>query len=299
MTTLSDFLLVDGTDYPLAAYFMKLIAATLRAEYRNVESITGAKQLTDNDTPFQLITASGANRDVKLAAEATTNHVTVIYNNGGSNNVVVKDDSGATTFATLGPGAWCLALPMGGVVWKVVDSSVLTSISAASDTVAGIVELATAAETTTGTDAARAVTPDALAGSIFGIKTIPVEVFGPATTLTTGDGKRYVPIPASLAGFNIIRVHVILIEPSTSGTPTFQVARGRRASPSSAPTFADVLTTVATVDANEYDSRNASTQPVVNGANDDLADGDLLRIDCDVAGTGAKGCYMTIEAQKP
>lgn len=43
------------------------------------------------------------------------------------------------------------------------DSNYLSSMSdvtAASDTVAGKVELATAAETTTGTDATRAVTPD-------------------------------------------------------------------------------------------------------------------------------------------
>lgn len=127
MTTLTDFLVVDGTDYPLAAYFMKLFGAALRAEFRNVETITGTKSLTDNDVPFQLITASGANRDVRLAAEATTNHVTMIYNNGGSNNVVVKDDSGVTTFATLEPGEWCLALSVGGVVWKVIDSNAFGS----------------------------------------------------------------------------------------------------------------------------------------------------------------------------
>lgn len=166
-------------------------------------------------------------------------------------------------------------------------------------TQAGVIEVATAAETTTGTDAGRAVSPDGLAGSVFGIKAFAIEVFASATALSTGDGKKYVPIPAALAGFNIIRAHAILFAKSTSGTPTFQVARGRRADATSAHTFADVLSTVITVDENEFDSRTAATPPVVNASNDDLADGDLIRIDCDVAGTNSTGAWITIEVQLP
>jgi hypothetical protein len=176
------------------------------------------------------------------------------------------------------------------------DGGVIVS---ASDTVAGKVELATAAETTTGTDATRSVTPDGLAGSIFGIKAFAVEVFAAATALATGDGKKYIPIPAALAGFNIIRLHAILFAKSTSGTPTVQIARGRRADATSAHTFVDMLTTLITVDANEFDSRTAATAPVIDTANDDLADGDLLRVDVDVAGTAATGMWITFEAQLP
>ena len=43
-----------------------------------------------------------------------------------------------------------------------VDSDITDIVAAASDTVAGKVELATIAETTTGTDATRSVTPDGL-----------------------------------------------------------------------------------------------------------------------------------------
>lgn len=132
MTTLDDYLLEDLVDDHLANHVMTLRAAALRAEYKNTETITATKELTDNDTPFQLITASGANRTVELAPEATTNHATVIYNNGGSNDVVVKDDSGTTTFATLNPGEWCMALPIGGVVWKVIDSNAFSGYSAVS-----------------------------------------------------------------------------------------------------------------------------------------------------------------------
>ena len=98
----------------------ELIAAALRAEFNNTETITATKELTDNDFQFQIITASGASRTVELAPESTNNHVTIIRNAGASNNVVVKDDSGATTFATLAPGEWAMFLPLGGTVWKKV-----------------------------------------------------------------------------------------------------------------------------------------------------------------------------------
>lgn len=118
MTTMSDFIKTDGVDYPLAAYFNLLFAAALRAEYTNVQTISATKQLTDNDCPIQVLTASGANRDVKLAVEAITNHVSVIRNGGGSNNIVVKDDSGSTTFATLLPGDFVMCIP-NGTSWMV------------------------------------------------------------------------------------------------------------------------------------------------------------------------------------
>lgn len=187
MSTLDNFLLQDLVDDHLAAHVMALRAAALRAEYKNTETITATKQLVDNDTPFQLITASGANRDVELAVEATTNHVTAIYNAGGSNNVVVKDDSGVTTFATLEPGEWCMAIPMGGSVWKVIDSNALVAVVAASLTAAGIVELATTAEINTGTDTQRAMPVDQFVASNRNVRYIYLRVVG-ATTDWSADG---------------------------------------------------------------------------------------------------------------
>lgn len=120
MSTLADFLKVDGTDYPLAEYFNFLYSAALRAEMTNTETITVTKELTDDDLQFQVITASGADRTVELAPEASSNHITMIYNAGGSNNVVIKDDSGATTFITLLPGDWALCMPILGQTWKII-----------------------------------------------------------------------------------------------------------------------------------------------------------------------------------
>lgn len=120
MTTLTDFLKVDGVDYPLAEYFNFLYATALRAEMTNTLTISATKELSDNDVQFQVITASGADRTVELAPEAASNHITVIYNAGGSNNVLVKDDSGAITFMTLLPSEWVLCIPIFGQTWKVI-----------------------------------------------------------------------------------------------------------------------------------------------------------------------------------
>jgi hypothetical protein len=98
---------------------------------------------------------------------------------------------------------------------------------------------------------------------------------------------------------NVISVHSQVIVKSTSGTPTVQVARGRQASPTSDFTYSDVLSTLSTIDANEYDSSTAATAMVVNASNDDLATGDVLRVDVDVAGTGTTGLQVTIECQLP
>lgn len=115
------------------------------------------------------------------------------------------------------------------------------------------------------------------------------QVVDGATALATGDGKAYIPIPSTLNGYNITSGAIQVIIKSTSGTPTVQVARGRQANATSDFTYSDVFSTKITIDANEYDSKDATTPMVVDTANDDLATGDVLRVDCDLAGTGAKG----------
>lgn len=77
------------------------------------------------------------------------------------------------------------------------------------------------------------------------------------------------------------------------------ITRGRQSSATSDFTYVDMLSTPITIDANEYDSKDAATQPVINTANDDLATGDVIRIDVDVAGTGTKGLNVSLSFQLP
>lgn len=164
-------------------------------------------------------------------------------------------------------------------------------ISAASDTVDGLVELATATETGTGTDATRAVTPDGLAGSTYGKRVVQIKVFDDATTVTTGDSKFVFCVPTELNGYNLVDADSFCSTVSSSGTPTVQVRNVTDAQ--------DMLSTAITIDASEYTSYTAVTPPVINASYDDVATGDLIAIDVDVAGTGTKGLGVILTFQLP
>lgn len=171
-------------------------------------------------------------------------------------------------------------------------SNVTSYTVAASDTVAGKVELATTSETSTGTDTGRAVTPDGLAGSIFGTFVISIVVSDPnGANLTTGDGKAYWRVPSVCNGMNLVEVAAHVITVSTSGLPTVQIHNVTDA--------VDMLSTSLTIDANEKDSATAATPAVINTSNDDVATGDELRIDVDVAGTGTKGLMVELQFRLP
>lgn len=164
-------------------------------------------------------------------------------------------------------------------------------VDAASTTAAGKIEVATAAETTTGTDAGRAVSPDGLAGSDYGKRIIQIKVIDDVTTLTTGDGKVHFFIPPELNGYNLVDADAAVSTVSSSGTPTIQIAN--------VTDSVDMLSTLITIDVSEKTSYTAAIAPVINTATDDVATGDNLRIDVDVAGTGAKGLTIILSFQLP
>jgi len=161
----------------------------------------------------------------------------------------------------------------------------------ASTTQKGFVELATITETNTGTDTKRGVIPDGLAGSVFGTKTLIWKVIAVDTALETGDGLDILTIPAELNGFNLVTVGAHVYTVSTDGLPTFQLHNKTDT--------VDILSTLITIDENELDSKDAATPPVINDAADDVATGDEIRIDCDVAGTGTKGLEIRMGFRKP
>lgn len=188
---------------------------------------------------------------------------------------------------------------MGQIKQKQVSGLVSALAVVASDTTAGKVELATAAETTTGTDATRAVTPDGLAGSDYGKRVVGVLVSDPGgDAITTGNGKAGFRIASPLNGYNLVGVASNLGTVSSSGAVTVMVRRSRRSS-ATARTDADMLSTAITIDASEFDTVDAATAAVINTSNDDVVTGDHIYIDIDGAGTGAKGLYVELIFQLP
>jgi hypothetical protein len=194
----------------------------------------------------------------------------------------------------------------GGATGVTIDGVLLkdglvgeTYLPDASTTAQGVAELATTAETTAGTDTGRVVTPDGLAGSIFGTKSFSVLVSDPnGDALTTGDSKVAILIPPELNGMDLVSVGAGVTTVSSSGIPTVQLRRNRRAS-ATTRTDADMLSTKLTVDASEFSSVDAAAAAVINTSNDDVQTGDQIHIDVDVAGTGVKGLTVALSFRLP
>jgi len=175
-----------------------------------------------------------------------------------------------------------------------VDSDVTDLVTAASDTAAGKVELATAAETTTGTDATRAVTPDGLAGSDYGKRVVGVQVVDAATNTATGDGKAYFRIPSVMNGWNLVAVAAHVYTAGTTNTTDIQIRRTRSGS------SVDMLSTKITIDSAEVDTLTAATAAVINASNDDVNTGDKISVDVDaVSTTPAQGLFVELIFQLP
>ena len=115
---------------------------------------------------------------------------------------------------------------------------------------------------------------------------IQIKVTSDSDVLTVADGLVYFAVPIELNGMNLVDADAFVSTASTSGLPTVQVHNLTDA--------VDMLSTKITIDENEFTSYTAVTQPVIDTAHDDVATGDMLRIDVDVAGTGAKGLGVTL-----
>lgn len=199
-----------------------------------------------------------------------------------------------------------------------------TYMTAASDSVAGAVELATIAETNTGTSTTLAVTPDGLDGwigsaqvdtlnatqasitSVPNLATVGTLTSGNADSVITRTascycidaladtevktGVHYLSIPAALAGFNLSSVHAEVITAGTTGVTTIDVNKNGTS----------MLSTKITIDTGETGSDTAATAAVIDTAADNVAAYDVISIDIDVINTTpAKGLIVTLEFTKP
>ena len=175
-------------------------------------------------------------------------------------------------------------------------------VAQATASAVGGVELATAAEVTTSTDTARAVTPATLSDSIYGLKQIQVAVVAPGTDIAEGDGKAYVAIPPSLNGMDLVDVQTEVVTAGDGSTIDVDLQRVRK-SGSGWASAVDMLSTNCTIEDGEVSSSTHSgTEFAINASNDDVATSDLIRIDVDGNGgdtTVAKGLIVTMGFRIP
>lgn len=114
-----------------------------------------------------------------------------------------------------------------------------------------------------------------------------IKIFLDTETVTSGDGKWYFSCSRDMDGMDLGDVELSLSTVSSSGIVQCQVHNVTQG--------VDMLSTRVQVDANELHSRTAATQPVIDTANDDVAHGDLIRIDVDAAGTNARGLEIVLK----
>lgn len=116
MSTLADITRTNKVHAVLAEDLNRLIASSLRPEYKNVETLTGDVVLTDGDMPLQRWNCNGADRIGKLpTANTTDNHLFLVVNATSSGNykLTMQDNGGTVTLGVFLPGDWGLFLPDG------------------------------------------------------------------------------------------------------------------------------------------------------------------------------------------
>ena len=118
-----------------------------------------------------------------------------------------------------------------------------------------------------------------------------IKVYDDETTIQTGDGQFIIMVDDDLDGMNLTAAHAYVTTVSSSGTPTVQVRNVTQT--------ADMLSTRITIDVSEFTSYTAAAAPVIDTGNDDVATGDRIAIDVDVAGTGAKGLGVVLKFEAP
>lgn len=112
-------------------------------------------------------------------------------------------------------------------------------------------------------------------------------------TVVVGNGAGYLHIPADLAGMNLVEVHAEVLNAGAVGSLlTVQLHNVTQA--------ADMLSTEITIDVAETGSDTAAAPAVIDGAEDDVAENDLIRVDVDtVHDTPPDGLIVSMGFQWP
>lgn len=102
------------------------------------------------------------------------------------------------------------------------------------------------------------------------------------------DGAAYMHIPADLDGMDLVETHAEVRNVGAVGALlTIQIHNVTQA--------ADMLSTRITVDVGETGSDTAAAPAVIDAANDDVAENDMIRVDVDVIHTTpADGLIVTL-----
>lgn len=125
----------------------------------------------------------------------------------------------------------------------------------------------------------------------MGERVVYFQVIADDTPLTTGDGKQYFTVPPPLNGMELVDADAMVATQATAGLSTVQINNQTNSE--------DMLSTPITIDTDEFASYTAATPPVVDISKDKVTIADVIRIDVDGVGTGAKGLHVALTFQPP
>lgn len=214
----------------------------------------------------------------------------------GENITITPDDSGNTiTISAEGGAIYTDEMARDAIGAALTDTGLaVVTPNDGGDTIDINVPAASASDVNAGTATGSAVTPDALAGSNLGTKTVMVLVSDPnGSAITAGDGKAFVWITSDLNGMNLVGCGAVLDSAGTGGGFLCQLRRKRSGSD------ADMLSTRISIDSGENDSADAATAAAINGSNDDVTTADRIYIDLDGVPTTAKGLTVWLQFRLP
>ena len=144
-------------------------------------------------------------------------------------------------------------------------------------------DAASVSEVNTGTNAVKFVTPDSLAGSNLGEKSVSFAPFKSNKDVVVGNGLVGFVVPSSMDGMNLVDATASVYAVGTTNTTDIQIRRSR------AGVDVDMLSTPITISSGGF----TASDGVVDTANDDLATGDIIFIDVDATSTTkAKGLFV-------
>lgn len=231
-TALTQSIAKDGQTVPTANLPMggykhtNVNTASARTEYARASqvqdgmlsyltSVSGADTITAS-APIGLSAYAAGQQFCFVSAGANTGAVTLNINAIGA-KAVTKNGTSALVADDIASGAVCVVV-YDGMQFQLVSAR---AVSAATDTAAGIVELATNAEAQAGTDTARAVTPAGLA-SVTATETRAglIELATSAEAQTGTDTARAIT-PATMKASQIVAGTAVDLSSGSPTTSTF------------------------------------------------------------------------------
>jgi len=285
---------------PTDSNLLSTAPSLIRTNWQAIEDGTDSALLITNAK----VSASAAIVDTKLATISTAGKVSgaalTLLGNTPSGGGLLPMANGGLAYGLTDPNADRILFwddSAGHYDYLTAGSGLtITTTTITPDTAStsqpGIAEAATVAETETGTDAARYVTPDSLAGSNLGERVVQCVAFDFTSDVTTGDGAYYFVIPSTLNGMDLVEVNARVITAGTTNTTDVQIAN--------VTDSVDMLSTKITIDSTEVSTSTAATPAVIDTSKDDVVTNDLIRIDVDATSTTkAKGLIVTLIFRLP